>query len=197
MDKLLSACALHSELILHLFKHYLVSPLARVSEICVMKSRVRVYFACVCLCVSVLNFIYATFYPLIFYAKFLLACSTCLLCTTFVFTSCFSIILRPIICSYETKLNFFLLYYSVFVYIRLEDCCCCLVFLFSLQRAMCTADVIWLRARVSVSVYWWARVPTLMRGGGACVCEWGCLNSCFCLFCFGKKGLTSIITYDM
>lgn len=125
-----------------------------------------------CVCVSVLNFIYATFYPLICYAKFLLACSTCLLCTTFVFTSCFSIILRPIICSYETKLNFFLLYYSVFVYIRLEDCCCCLVFLFSLQRAMCTADVIWLRARVSVNVYWWARVPTLMRGGGACVCEW-------------------------
>lgn len=52
MDKLLSACALHSELILHLFKHYLVSPLARVSEICVMKSRVRIYFACVCLCVK-------------------------------------------------------------------------------------------------------------------------------------------------
>lgn len=173
MDKLLSACALHSELILHLFKHYLVSPLPRVSEICVMKSRVRVYFACVSLCVSVLNFIYATFYPLICYAKFLLACSTCLLCTTFVFTSCFSIILRPIICSYETKLNFFLLYYSVFVYIRLEDCCCCLVFLFSLQRAMCTADVTisdW--ESECFCVYWWARVPTLMRGGGACVCEW-------------------------
>lgn len=103
-------------------------------------------------CVCVLNFIYATFYPLIFYAKFLLACSTCLLCTTFVFTSFFSIILRPIICSYETKLNFFLLYYSVFVYIRLEDCCCCLVFLFSLQRAMCTADVIWLREWVFLCV---------------------------------------------
>lgn len=99
----------------------------------------------------------------------------------------FSIILRPIICSYETKLNFFLLYYSVFVYIRLEDCCCCLVFLFSLQRAMCTADVIWLRARVSVSVYWWARVPTLMRGGGACVCMWGCLNSSFACFASGKR----------
>lgn len=60
-----------------------------------------------------------------------------------VFTSCFcfvfsSISLRPIICSYETKLNFSSLL-LFFVFIRLEDCCCCLVFLFSRQRALLTS----------------------------------------------------------
>lgn len=127
--------------------------------------------------------------PVIFYAKFLLACSTCLLCTTLCLLVCFSIILRPIICSHETKLNFyfFFIYFFCFHQVRRLCCCCCLVFLFSLQRAMCTADVTvadweW------VSVYWWARVPTLMRGGGACVYGWGCLNSCFFVcFASGKR----------
>lgn len=47
----------------------------------------------------------------VFYAKFLLACSTCLLCTTLFLLLVFTIILRSIICSCETKLNFSSLFF--------------------------------------------------------------------------------------
>lgn len=68
-------------------------------------------------------------------------------------SSIFSISLRPIICSYETKLNFF--FFIFFFSSGLEDCCC-LVLLFSFFApccAMCTCDVMRLRKWVWVRAW--------------------------------------------
>lgn len=114
MDKLLSACALHSELILHLFKRLPSLLLSSSCEWNLCHEIARASLLCMRVCLSVLNFIYATFYPLIFYAKFLLACSTCLLCTTLFLTSCFSIIVYDLL-FVLTKPNWtFLLYFFLF-----------------------------------------------------------------------------------
>lgn len=110
--------ALHSELILHRFKHYLVAPLPRVCEwnLCHEIARASL-FACVCECVKFyLRYLLPPHF--VFYAKFLLACSTCLLCTTLFLLLFLTIILRPIICSYETKFNFSSLFFFCFHQVR-------------------------------------------------------------------------------
>lgn len=190
MDKLLSACVHYTVNWFCTFSNPTSLPLflacVCVSEICVMKSLVRVYLhACVCECVKFyLRYLLPPHF--VFYAKFLLACSTCLLCTTLFLLLVFTIILRSIICSYETKLNFSSLFF--FHQVRRLLLLSCFPFL----SAACHVHF-WRHATLSgwesMSVYWWARVPTLMRGGGACVCGWSCLNSCFFLFCFasGKR----------
>lgn len=163
-------CALHSELILHLFKYNLVVPLflARVWVKSVSWNRAWVYLhACVGECVK-------------FYLRYLLPPHFVFLreifASLFYWLTLYNIVFTSFLPLFYdllfvlTKPNWtFLLY---FFFIRLEDCCCCLVFLFSLQRAMCTSDVTrrYLIERVCLCVYWWARVPALMRGGGACVC---------------------------
>lgn len=144
----------------------LCSSLPRVSEICVMKSRVRVYFACVC--VSVLNFIYATFYPLIFYAKFLLACSTCLLCTTLFLTSCFSIIVYDLL-FVLTKPNWTFLLYYFFCFHQVRRLLL-LLSCFPLFSAACIADVTdWERECLCVCIGELACLLWCAEGVLACV----------------------------
>lgn len=115
------------------------------------------------LCVSVSNFIYATFLP----PRPFLFCLREIFASLFYLLTLYNIVFTCFCLVYDllfvlTKPNWtFLLYYSCFFcfVIRLEDCCCCLVFLFSLQRTMCTADVtIYLRACLRVLV----SSPTLM-----------------------------------
>lgn len=105
------ARALHSELILHLPSNTLPSLTTlhlRVVVKSVSWNRAWVYLFCFMReCVKFyLRYLFAPPDRFCFvYAKYLLACSTCLLCTT-LFLLFFLFSLRPIICSYETKLNF-------------------------------------------------------------------------------------------
>lgn len=125
------------------------------------------------LCVSVSNFIYATFLPpgpFLFCLREIFASLFYLLTLYNIVFTFFLFSLRPIICSYETKLNFSSLLFLFFFcfFIRLEDCCCCLVFFFSLQRTMCTADVtIYLRACACIGELAYFDGSAL-----ACVCVW-------------------------
>lgn len=147
-------------------------------------------FICMRVCVSVVNFIYATFYPLIlFFTRNFASLFYLLTLYNIVFTSFLPLFYDLLFVL--TKPNWtFLLY---FFFIRLEDCCCCLVFLFSLQRAMCTSDVtrryLIERVYLCVCVLVSSRACFDVRRGCLRVWEWGCLNSCFFLFCFasGKR----------
>lgn len=132
-----------------------------VSEICVMKS----HFLCVVVCQLELN-LHKRFPPslfltlFLFYLRFLflLACSTCLLCTTF----CYYFLLLPQFLALVYDLLFVLTkpnwtFSSLFFFFSsgLEDCCC-LVLLFSFFApccAMCTCDVMRLRKWVWVRAW--------------------------------------------
>lgn len=196
MGKLLSACACITQWIdfAPSFKHttfpyypfYSSSSCDR--EICVMKSRVSLsllFYAWVCQILFTLPF-----YPpdrfCFVYAKYLLACST----LAYFVQHCFYLFLfslRPIICSYETKLNFSSLLFLFFLFchqVRRLLLLSCFPFLSAAHHVHCWRHDLFacVLACIGELAYFDGRALACM-----CVSEVAKIVVCFYFACSGKR----------